>query len=221
MKKFILIIFILSVGICYSQQLNISEANRFNKFIDNVNSGEKKLNYSDIKGSPFTDKNFQKAKTEDGNIIPVRYNSFTDQMEYFTGIDIYILPVTTPFKKFVFEGGKKEVIVYTTSGEIGYYFELVSGKNRLLKKVRSNFKNEIPSNNTYVSSTPARFEMMKPRYFILNDNQIIEIPKNIKDLLSSYSNNQDLENFIKKNKIKSNQEEDLIKLVLFLNTENQ
>lgn len=183
MKKLLLIIFILSVVNCYSQQLNISEANRFNKFIDNVNSREKKLNYSDIKGSPFTDKNFQKAKIEDGNIIPIRYNSYTDQIEYFTGVDIYILPAKSPFKKFVFEVGKKDVIVYTSSGEAGYYFELVSGNNRLLKKVKTSFKNEIPSNNTYVSSTPARFEMMKPRYFILNDNQIIEIPKNIKDLL--------------------------------------
>ena len=114
--------------------------------------------------------------------------------------------------------GEKLVLINTNDELSGYFFELADGKNKLLKKVSTKFKKEIPAPNTLIPGIPAKFEKQSPNYYIKTNQNLIKVPKNSKELLSHFPENKtDLEKFIKTNKINIKQEIDLIKLVNFLN----
>jgi len=223
MKKIFITAAVLFMSISvYSQSISQSlfEVNRFNKFIDEVNNGQKKLKYSDIQGSPYYHKNFEPAKLADNpEIINIRYNTLLDSVEFLNGTDVYELPRSNSFPKFtLLTTNEKLVFLNTGTDYAGYFFELVSGKNRLLKKVRVKFDPEIPAPNTMISGTPARFAPIDPVYFIQTGNQDIQVPKKTEELLVYFTDNKDaVANFIKSNKIKLMKEADLIKLVQFLN----
>lgn len=100
----------------------------------------------------------------------------------------------------------------------GYFFELVSGKIALYKKERTVFKDEAPAVNSYASSKPAEFVKQDPIYYIKTENTFIKKPKNQKEIIEALPNLKDQINaYFKNNKIKLNKEEDLIKLVNYLN----
>lgn len=69
-----------------------------------------------------------------------------------------------------------------------------------------------------MSGTPAKFTKQDPIYYIKTKQQSIKIPKNIKDLPSLFPDKKnELEDFIKSNKVKIKDEASLISLVNFLN----
>lgn len=225
MKKIVFAFCILSLGFnIKSQQISVSEIARtahFNKLIDEVNNGKDKIKYSDIKGIPYYYPNFIPAKVGNASgTIPIRYNSFLDTVEILNNTDVYEIPKTESFPDFTFETTKEKLVLVNTHDDFsGYFFELINGKNRLLKKIITKFYPETPAPNTLVPGTPARFEIQKPIYFIQVDNNIIKIPKKTAELISSLPSDKkdSVKDFIKTNKIKLTQEPDLIKLVNFLN----
>lgn len=223
MKKILIITVVLFLGISVYGQTQIQslyEVNRFNKFIDEVNNGPKKLKYSDIMGSPYYHKNFEPAKLADNpEIINIRYNTLLDSVELLNGADVYELPRSSNFPKFTFTTTNEVLVRVDTGNDFsGYFFELVNGKNRLLKKIKVRFDPEVPAPNTLISGTPARFAPIDPVYFIQTGNQDIQVPKKTEELLVYFTDKKDaVTNFIKSNKIKLNKEADLIKLVQFLN----
>lgn len=208
------------------QHLSLGEAARtarFNKIIDEVNNGPKKIKYSDIQGSPYYYANFVPAKVGDtSGIIPIRYSPFLDSVEILdnnTG-NVYELPKEEAYPKFTFETTKERlVLVNTYDAYSGYFIELVGGKNKLLKKLSTKFKDEIPAPNTLVSAIPAKFEVQRPIYFIKTENGVVKISKKADDLINALpaDKKEAAKDFIKSEKIKLNQELDLIKLVTFLN----
>lgn len=223
MKKILVTAFALLLSTsAYSQSMfqKLMETNRFNKFIDEVNNGPKKLKYSDIQGSPYYYKSFAPAKLADNpEIINIRYNTLLDSVELLNGTDVYELPRSSNFPKFTFTTTNEVLVRVDTGNDFsGYFFELVNGKNRLLKKVKVRFDPEVPAPNTLISGTPARFAPLDPVYFIQTGNQDIQVPKKTEELLVNFTDNKDaVVSFIKSNKIKLNKEADLIKLVQFLN----
>ena len=226
MKKTFIYISFLLANILNAQQLSIFETSRIaylNKTIDEINDGPKKLKYSDIQGTPYYYANFVEAKTGDASVmIPIRYNPFLDTLEILdnsTG-NVYELPKDSTYPKFTFEKTNEKLVLVNTNNEYsGYFFELVGGKNRLLRKNITKFKKEIPAPNSLLPSTPAKFEKQKPIYFIKTDDNIIKITKKADDLLNALpADKKDVtKDFIKTNKIKLTEELDLIKLVTFLN----
>ncbi|MDR2206443.1 MAG: hypothetical protein LBE36_09875 [Flavobacteriaceae bacterium] len=220
MKKNIIIAIVAFIGVQIQAQQSLWEVSRFNKFIDKVNNGETTLKYSDIEGTPYYNPKFLPARLGDiSTVIPIRYNSFTDGIEILSGADVYELPKEDSYPKFTFEGSRETLVFVNTYNEFtGYFFELASGKNRLLKKVTTKFKPEIPASNHLIPAIPAKFEKQTPIYFIKTEKDVIKIPKNIKELLNFFPENKDdINSFVKSNKIKLNQEVDLVKLVNFLN----
>ena len=208
------------------QHISLGEAARtarFNKIIDEVNNGPKKLKYSDIQGSPYYYANFVPARVGDtSGIIPIRYSPFLDSVEILDSNsgNVYELPKEEAYPKFTFETTHEKLVLVNTNNEYsGYFFELVGGKNRLLKKLSTKFKDEIPAPNSLVSAIPAKFEIQRPIYFIKTEDNVIKLTKKADDLLNALpADKKDaIKDFIKTNKIKLNEELDLIKLVNFLN----
>lgn len=224
MKKSLIAALVLT-GIIFtqSQQLStvgeIARTAQFSKVIDEINNGKQKIKYSDIQGIPYYTATFEDARVGDtSGKIPIRYNTFLDTIELLEQRNVYELPREESYPKFTFDNGLKLVFVNTFDQYAGYFFELASGKTRLLKKVITKFYDPVPAPNSLIPGTPARFETEKPIYFIRTADNMIRVPKNDKDLIKSFPDKADeLKNFIKKNNIKMNQEPDLIKLVNFLN----
>lgn len=206
-----------------AQQISVSQIARdarWSKQIDEVNNGKQKIKYSDIQGVPYYNMDFLPARVGDTSAsVPIRYNSFLDTVEILVNADVFEIPREESYPKFTYEKtGEKLVLVNTHDELAGYFFELAGGKNRLLKKVTTKFHDAVPAPNSMIPGTSARFELLKPAYFIKTEDAMIRIPKNAKDLLISFPGREtELADFIKKNKIKLTSEPDLIKLNNFLN----
>ncbi len=227
MKTIIITVSLLLCGISlHAQQISVSDlarTARFNKIIDEVNNGKQKIKYSEIQGIPYYYPNFITAKVGDtSTIIPIRYNIFLDTIEVLdnsTGT-VYEVSRDESLPKLIFEKSQERLVLVNTNNEYsGYFFELVSGKNRLLKKVAVKFKDKIPAPNTLVPEIPAKFELQKPIFFIKTEDNLIKISKKADDLINALPTDKKdaVKDFIKTNKIKLTEELDLIKLTNFLN----
>jgi signal peptidase I len=229
-KNFIIVVIIVGTQIQAqigpSYEASIAEI-RNAKFIEKIAYGERKLTYADIEGSPYYNADFLPARFGNSSVVlPIRYDSFKGTIEISKNGDVYEVPnenivKDSPLSKFTFEKSHEILILVDTHDDLsGYFFELVAGKNQLLKKIIVEFKPEVPAPNHLISGIPARFEKQTPNYFIKTDKDFIKIPKNGEDFLSRYfpENKDEINDFIKKNKIKLRKEADLIKLVNFLNT---
>ncbi len=222
MKIFFTLLSLLTVLALQAQQISVSEIARnakWDKLIDEVNNGKQKIKYSDIDGIPYYTAGFANARVGDtSSSVPIRYNTFLDTVEIVANNDVYEIPREETYPKLTFEDGKTLVLVNTRDEFAGYFFEIVSGKNRILKKVITKFHDAVPAPNTMIPGTPAKFETLKPIYFIKTEDGMVRIPKNTKDLVGSFpAQKEALNDFLKNNKIKLNSEPDLVKLGKFLN----
>lgn len=185
-----------------------------------VTSNGRTLKYDDIMGTPYANKDFQMAKLADNyEEVPVRYNSYKDEIEFKKGENVQVVPKQKEFSRITIKNTLQTIVNLETSDALqGYFFELVFGKIALYKKERTIFKDEAPATNSYASPKPAEFIKQDPIYYISVDNSFIKKPKNQKEIIEALPNlKNQISIFFKNNKIKFNKEEDLIKLVNYLN----
>lgn len=192
----------------------------FNK-INSPNAG-KSLSYSDIQGSPYYGKGLNVATFSGSNeTAPARYNSYNDEIEFMKDDKTFVLPKDDKFSTITFSNTKDKLVRLNTGDDLsGYFFEIVSGSQYVLyKKVKTKFIDAVVAANSYATDRPAVFKTLEPIYYIKvpNDN-FIKNPKNQKDIIQQVPDKKEaLTSFFKENKIKVDKEEDLKKLVLFLN----
>jgi len=185
-----------------------------------VSTTGKNLSYDEIQGSPYLDKNFYLAKVAtDYEEVPVRYNSYKDEIEFQKDGKAQVLPKDEKFSKIEIKSPRRTFILLKGQDDItGYFIELVNGKNSLYKKVKTIFRDAVPAANSYASDKPAQFKIQDPVYYIKIENSFIKKPKNQKEILEQFPNRkEEINTFFKSNKIKFDKDEDLIKLVTFLN----
>ena len=220
MKLFFSIISILTFSVFFQAQLTLSEISstkKFDKQVEEFNNGASKIKYSEVKGTPYYYPEFLVAKVADtNNTAFVRYNSFLDLVEVVEKEDVYQLTKDETSPDFTFEKTKEKLVfVKTDDFYSGYFIEITAGKYRILKKVMTKFQPETAAPNSMIAGTPALFIPQKPLYFIKTEKDFVKIT-NAKDLAKSFPE-KGIDQFISKNKIKLNREEDLIKLGIFLN----
>lgn len=228
MKKILILLMSLSSGFVFSQQVTTSY-DLLDRLLasatvsNSVNSSSgKSLRYEEISGSPYSDPIFKNAEISKiyHNVL-VRYNYFKDEIEFKndkTG-EIMIIPKDDKFKTIEILSPKQKIVLLNLNGEqYGYYYELVYGNYSLYKKTKVNFIDAKPATNPYRSDQPASFSKPLTSYYIVNGNKSIKNPKNQKDLIQQMPDKKEvLTSFFKENKIKFDKEEDMKKLVIFLN----
>lgn len=222
MKTFFKLLALTSGVFMYSQQTqSVNQAMGYEFLPTKIpTSSGKTLKYEDIKGSPYIDTNFKIAKiAENYEEVPVRYNSYKDEVEFKKGESIQVLPKQAEFSKIKIKSPEATIVYLETNDELkGYFTELVLGKTSLLRKDKTIFKDEVPAPNSYAEGKPAEFRNQDAVYYISNGSKYIKKPKSQKDIIEAFPNLKDKINiFVKENKIKFNKEEDLKKLVVFLN----
>ncbi|MCS3530918.1 hypothetical protein [Chryseobacterium sp. JUb7] len=178
------------------------------------------LSYDEIIGSPYINKNFSLAKVaDDYEKAPARYNTYKDEIEFQKDGTTLVLPNDSKFSRIEFFSPKTTLVRLDSKDDLsGYFFELVGGKNALYKKIKTKFIDAVPAQNSYATDRPASFKTLDPVYYIKTEKGFIKKAKNLKDLTEQFPDKKEaIEGFVKSNKIKFNNEADLIKLVTFLN----
>jgi hypothetical protein len=180
----------------------------------------KNITYDNIQGSPYLSKSFSVAKVADSyEEVPVRYNSYKDEIEFQKNGNTLVLPKEKVFSRIEVKSPKQTFVLLNLDDDLkGYFIELVNGKYSLYKKIKTIFKDFTPAANSYTQDRPAIFKNQDPIYYIKIENLMIKKFKNQKEITEQFPDKKETLNiFFKSNKIKFDKEDDLIKLVNFLN----
>lgn len=179
------------------------------------------LNYESIQGSPFLYKDFASAKALCCNeIAPMRYDSYSDEVQYKKDNVVYILLKENPYNRIEFLDSKTILVLESVDNESKYFIEVVSGKNLLLKKISTKIvANSDPKKTGFgKKDETATFVENEPSFYLKSANGKIKLIKSKKDVLDLYpEKNKELNDFLTVTKIKFNKEESLAKVVNFLN----
>lgn len=180
------------------------------------------LTENDIEGSAYLDDHFVLGDiiTYENVIykdIPLRYNIYNDQMEFQISLDI-ILSISNPEILKEIQFGDQVFIYCEINDAKGGYFSLKqSGNIQLLSKYNIDFlKAELPA--PFKEAKPPSFRSKPNTFFIkIDEGYPVQISKKKNLVLIFGSLNDEIQKFIKKEKINLKRENDLIELVQFAN----
>lgn len=188
-----------------------------------TNSG---IFYEDINGSPYSHDGFQKGEliTHDGIRyvnVKLRYNIFTDEIEYQSGEQVLSLANPLDFRYIIID---EQVFVYypfqAGSGAIkkGFFQLIHLGEALFLKRMNISYQRpEAPQ--AYAEAKPARFVRGSDTYYFrFSDRMPEEISFNRKKILRTFPDYQnELDAFIRSNRLRFRNEEDMIRLLEYYN----
>ncbi len=210
-------------GVSYETRQALQLYNE-NKFISK--SDKSTLTEIDIEGSPYLNDEFvngsiytvQKVQFEE---VPLRYNIFNDELEFKTPTD-EVLALATPdiVEKVVMGDTILVFLSYDESNKTknGYFVLLEEGKASLFVKPGVIYKKATPP-AAYKDPEPAKFQKISDEYYLGFDSGSAIPVNNKKSLIAAFPDNQDkIEKYISKNKIKTNKPESLTELVKYYNS---
>ncbi len=179
-----------------------------------------------VDGTPYTTgKDFSKVNIAgySKNVQKLRYNAYEDEMEfsqdnetYFTnkeaGLEINFPDINKTYICLNYRLDDKT--------KLGYLQLLKKGpKYSLLKREKIELLKGEKSPSAYGKDANDYYAKEKDVYIISNDNKYYRVPKNNKDLSQiSITNQANVLEFVKNNKINLSKETDLIKLIDFMNS---
>ncbi|MGV0829157.1 hypothetical protein ACTS9C_09825 [Empedobacter brevis] len=214
--------FIVSIlGFGPMQQVDAQQV-YYNKALHGVASNTSDI---EIKGNPYLEDGFSKydiegAKVE--NIPLLRYNHYSDQMEYLDENVLYDLN-KIPNMIITFKRSNKKFIYLQyqeNNGKSGGYMQILNkGKNTTLYKKEIVILADRMEKSDLLDTSGTKiqlYEADKPIYYFTIDNSIVLIPNKRKELMSIFKD-EHVKNYIKKEKISSTNETDLIKLTQYIN----
>lgn len=225
MKKLIILgLFALISMNTYSQSTFYVGENFMNNYRNVKINTSKNNSGENIKGTPFTTDDFVLG-TVIGykNKYLLRYNAFNDQMLAKRRDDNIVIVNKETITEVTFIDGTKYVVFdYTFDGiKMNGYLEVLLSNSTisLLKKEVINFRPAQKPATGYDQPKPPAFKKGRDRYLISNKKGEINSFNKKKDFLNFFPDTKnDIEKFIKSNKIKFTKEKDLIRLVKHINS---
>jgi hypothetical protein len=180
------------------------------------------INYSEIKGSPYLTDNFVESKiyfsADTAFSLNLRYNIYEDRFEYKKNDKVFA--IGNPKVIYKIEMLNNIFIYYVDKNnkiKNCYFRLLIEGNCSLVEKMEIRFE-EKSEEKPYSGAKPAEFIRLNNKYYLILRYKSPELIKNVKiipEILSDKEN--DISNFIKKEKISAKDENDLIKLVNYYN----
>ncbi len=195
---------------------NRSEMERFAEVLPEKQiDGSPYLNEEFIEGSIFTtSKNLYVS-------IPLRYNIFNDQIEFYSNEGrAYAITVPEIIEKVVIGEYHLEYIPYQQAKKIrrGFFTIVVEGNATLYKRQIIIFEEEKKA-AAFKDPQPPRFIGKPDKFYIRTGLDAAKPINKTKDLLKFFPDKNDtISNFIKNNKVKSNDENSLADLIRFCNS---
>lgn len=231
MKRIIFISFALFITFTSFSSLlaqqNGVHANDAYWFLGNVNIE----NDTSIEGSQYLNKEFVLARitSDDGEkVYSIRYNAYLDIIELqnenrkifsinksIENISITIINTGEMYELIEFQKNKSEA-------KKGYLIHLTPTTNtvKLFKRKKIKLTDAKPVSNSYDKPRPATYNKIPDQYYIkIGEDKAVLASKKKKDILKLFPENSGvISDYIKSNKIKVSKEEDLLKLINFINT---
>ncbi|WP_407497322.1 hypothetical protein [Elizabethkingia anophelis] len=202
MKKIILFNSILLTIYTYAQ----SDSGLLNRSLSDIINYDIKTpnNNKSIEGSPYLSDQFILSRISNvKNTTETRYNAYTDEIEFKSTNNIYIIPKNTVYSTITQQNG----FVFTLINS-EYFINVYTNKNIsfFLKQKISVSPNDSTVKNGYSTN------LSNPSYV---KDKLYEISKNMKALVNGI-NSSKITEFIKNNKIIVNDASSVRKLVDFL-----
>ena len=179
-----------------------------------------------IVGSSYINESFSPAKINDKNeIYAIRYNALQDKMEIDKSGSIYNLN-TNLISSITFNTINKTYKVYTyeditNNKQKGFFVVLFSGsKLSLLLQEKIKYIEERIAKNGYEDYTPPTLKRVNDMLFFADENGIVkELSNRKKDVLAIFSSKEnEIELYIKENKLNYKKEKDLITIFSYYNS---
>ncbi len=228
MKRLIIVAFLLLAVASFAQvNYQLSSAVDFVRTYK-IASGEyySELTEKDILGSPFLNQEFingsvyttTKFQYTD---IPLRYNIFNDNIEFKTP-ENKILAIAAPetIDKITFGDYTMEYLSYMNVKKVrkGYMLLITKGKASLYAKPEVIYKKATEA-GAYKEPEPAKFERRSDIFYIRIETASAQRIDNKKDLLQVFPDHQnDMEAFVKKNKISPAKIDELKSVIEYYNS---
>ncbi len=183
------------------------------------------MKISDVQGTPYLNDKFEPGKITTlqdlvFENIALRYNAFTDNLEFKQRDSIFNIAFKTIVKKAEFDGNTFSCRSFETNGVLrdGFFKILKDGKATLLARYTIKFldKEEAKAFSDY---QPARFEDPDKQYFIAFEGAPAQLISNKKSLVRMFGAHQnEMESFISKNKLSIKDDEEMVKIISHFNT---
>ncbi|HCC69990.1 MAG TPA: hypothetical protein DEQ09_02400 [Bacteroidales bacterium] len=180
--------------------------------------------YENIGGTPYLNKEFEPGKVylKSGEVFTgeYRFDLYANQIQFINEGSRYVISYPDKIYKVELNGHTFKYIDYKIDAGIrnGYFITLVEGYYSLYLKKSKRLKDPVPT-KPYQQARPAKFLDYKDCYYIkIGDEPAIRV-KNMKGIIKISGNlGLDVEDFIKREKIKLSREYDLVKLVNYINS---
>lgn len=197
---------------------------RMNQLLNKT--GNKELTLNDIDGSPYLDEEFingtvfttEKTKYEN---VPLRYNLYNGDLEFKNPAGELLVIAKPEIVEYAAFGDYRLVYCNFYQGpkpKQGFLLLIEEGKASLLSKLTVILK-EGSQPAAYKDAEPPQFVRRADEYYIRMGTGIAKPAGNKKSVLEAFPDNQDkIDDFISKNKIKLNKTEGLAAVVKFYNT---
>lgn len=221
---FFILLFALTNSLKSQTMVNgLLENYRFKKLIDGVTLNTLKL--SDIQGTPYLKEEYNQGKvvTSEGTTyenISMRYNAFSDDLEFKKGADCYNFDPKSIVKRAEFGGAIFSCMTYGSEDKTksGFFEILTEGKATLLTRYTIKYL-EKEKVQPFVDPQPARFDKPKKEYYLSFGGlpaKLITTKKSFLELFGSQKDEMDA--YISKNKLSIREEGELIKIVAYFNS---
>jgi len=213
----IVLLFIMATQVNFGQWIEPI----LNNYYTYESSQPKKVDeYKDIEGNPYLDSTFKAGiiylKDSIAYKLPLRYNIYADQMEYRQKEVSYIIENPQLFNMVKLNGS---IFVYLPFLDKGGYFELAeSGKCSLLQKRLVGYQPAEGPKPVTMIVNPAKFYRQTDVFYIIRNNKDFYKIKYMNSVIEALKDQEEkIENYIKQEKIKSTNKENLIKIVNYYN----
>jgi len=225
----LLLIFIFDFCEAQNQETISNPYNYINTYAaDEVkyNTSVKNVSFKEIQGSPYLIDSFVVGsiythRNEQFQNIPVRYNIFTDNIEYIMGASS-VLELKNPETVEKIEYGNYKLIYLSQSNKNksgnGFFIVLTEGNATLLSKPGVTLHKPTQTGG-YNDAQPPSFSRNPDTYYIKIGTNQANILRNKRQLITSFPDYREkLRNYIKLNNTKISDQKSLINLVQYYNS---
>jgi len=215
---------ILLSFVIFSIVLEVINGQEIDKYVDDYYyfTGEKtsrSTEFANVEGSPYLNDKFIEGFVygidSTYTKLPVRYNLYSNEMEYqLKGIN-YVFTNTRVISKIRI--GESIFVYLPFMQKAGFYELLISGNCSLAARMWVKY---FPEESLPITGyKQARFMRQSDQFYIIVSNSQFAEIKNMQSVLDVLQNQRPkIESFIKQEKIKNIKKENLIKIVNYYNS---
>ena len=181
-----------------------------------------------VMGTPYINEDYQQVRINgtDNKIYSGRYNAYINEMEILVAAgrdpialdisnndyEVFFLQENKLYKTFNFESDRG----ITKRG----FLVVISEENDImvLKEETIKYYDKVAASSSYDQDKPAKFRREDDNYYIkLRSGRVVYLPSKDKDIAKAFpEHSKEIMAFVKKNKLKTKREEDLIKVANFI-----